>query len=159
MTQSPIAAASHLLETKWSGRLPIDPVAIAESLGAVVKPDRTIAPASGSFCYENGVPVIRYNPADPVVRQRFTIAHEIGHMVLGHVRAGELAHRDTSFDSSTPIEVAANAFAAQLLMPANVVPMVMRLLPPGQRSAAVLARKLWVSEQAMGIRLNALGIN
>lgn len=158
MTQSPITSASHLLETKWDGTLPIDPVAIAEALGAVVKPDRAIAPASGTFCYEDGVPIIRYNPNDPVVRQRFTIAHEIGHMVLGHVKAGELAHRDTSFDSSTPNEVAANAFAAQLLMPADVVPMVLRLLPRGQRSVSALSRKLWVSEQAMGFRLNALGI-
>ena len=62
---------------------------------------------------------IYVNILDPEVRQRFTIAHEIGHILLGHEG---VSHRDTSYTVYKGIiermnEVSANGFAAELLMP------------------------------------------
>lgn len=55
-------------------------------------------------------------------RQRFTVAHELGHIVLGHVGDGEhtVANRDPS-PKDDPYEIQANQFAARILAPACVL--------------------------------------
>lgn len=67
--------------------------------------------------------VIRINMYEPLVRQRFTIAHEIGHILLGH---GGISYRDTSYTIYKDLiermnEVSANTFAAELLMPERLL--------------------------------------
>ena len=53
-------------------------------------------------------------------RQRFTVAHELGHILLGHVGEYELVNREPS-PGDNPIEQAANVFASRLLAPACVL--------------------------------------
>lgn len=53
-------------------------------------------------------------------RQRFTVAHELGHILLGHVGEQELVNREPS-RGDNPIEQAANVFASRLLAPACVL--------------------------------------
>lgn len=53
-------------------------------------------------------------------RQRFTVAHELGHILLGHVGEYELVNREPS-RGDNPIEQAANVFASRLLAPACVL--------------------------------------
>lgn len=53
-------------------------------------------------------------------RQRFTAAHELGHILLGHVGAYQLVNREPSAKDN-PIEQAANVFASRLLAPACVL--------------------------------------
>ena len=55
-----------------------------------------------------------------VERQRFTVAHELGHVLLGHVGKYQLVNREPS-GSDNPIEHAANVFASRLLAPACVL--------------------------------------
>lgn len=67
--------------------------------------------------------VIRINMYEPLVRQRFTIAHEIGHILLGH---GGISYRDTSYTIYKDLiermnEISANTFAAELLMPERLL--------------------------------------
>lgn len=65
---------------------------------------------------------IFYNDANPVPRQRFTVAHEIGHIVLGHIGDGEyttINREPTPNDDS--LETQANQFAVRLLAPAYVL--------------------------------------
>ncbi|MDE1970088.1 MAG: ImmA/IrrE family metallo-endopeptidase [Patescibacteria group bacterium] len=57
----------------------------------------------------DGYPTIGFNPDVSWVRRRFTIAHEIGHLLLGHVCKGP------AFEDNPEAE--ANQFAAELLMP------------------------------------------
>lgn len=64
------------------------------------------------------VPVIFYNQSRPVGRQRFTVAHELGHLLLGHT--GPLLNREPD-PGDSPTERAANAFAGNLLAPACVL--------------------------------------
>lgn len=57
-------------------------------------------------------------------RKRFTIAHEIGHYVLDHLQSENLSiafRDDLSATGRDYKERAANAFAAELLMPAGLV--------------------------------------
>ena len=53
-------------------------------------------------------------------RQRFTLAHELGHILLGHVGKYALVNREPS-PADNPIENAANVFASRLLAPACVL--------------------------------------
>lgn len=65
---------------------------------------------------------IFYDDTTPRSRQRFTVAHEIGHIVLGHIGNGEYTHinREPSA-TDAPEEIQANQFAVRLLAPAWVL--------------------------------------
>jgi predicted transcriptional regulator len=82
-------------------------------------------------------------------RQRFTIAHELGHLMLHEL--GE-EYRDVTFAGSRK-ETAANRFAADLLMP---LWMLSREADRFRGSSDLLAARFKVSEQAMKIRLSLL---
>ena len=66
-------------------------------------------------------PVIYYNDKKPIYRARFTLAHEIGHILLGHLANGETLHRNTEYDVLDVKEQQANVFARDILMPATVL--------------------------------------
>lgn len=154
--------ASKALNEHWNGYLPVDPVYIANQYGIAVFAERELddVGASGDCYYDSkGRPVIRYNPCEPQTRQRFTIAHELGHILLGHIRPGERAHRDPkrSYDSyyERPMERQANDFAAQLLMPETVVRMAAKQNP----NLRELAYEFNVSMDAIGYRTQNLGVS
>lgn len=113
-------AAWRLLIDLKVGKLPIRPGAMCRSLGIKV---RYYMPADGndgmSFL-DNGVPTILVSTAAPLQRQRFTAAHELGHILLGHVGRYELVNREPS-PQDNPVEQAANVFASRLLAPACVL--------------------------------------
>ncbi|MEW2321433.1 ImmA/IrrE family metallo-endopeptidase [Streptomyces griseoincarnatus] len=95
--------------------------------------------------------------ATPVwTRQRFTLAHECGHVLAGD--AHEILAEHVSPGRSTALsEVRANAFAAEFLMPRDEIiedsPSV-----ADSRSISQLAWKYKVSPSAMATRLKALGL-
>lgn len=68
----------------------------------------------------DGQPIIFVNAETSPERQRFTIAHEVGHILLGHVGEYKLVNREPSPEDN-PIEQAANVFASRLLAPACVL--------------------------------------
>jgi Zn-dependent peptidase ImmA (M78 family) len=128
--------------------------AIAVGLGAQV--EEVSLDYSGSFNWIDGKPVIRVNANEPLVRRRFTLAHEIGHFQLRH----EDSFRDHPESFSTgnydPREIAANQFAAELLMPEIAVRYLVFKL--NLKAIGSLAAKLQVSEVAMQYRLKNLGL-
>ncbi len=63
---------------------------------------------------------IFYNNNCSVERRRFTIAHELGHIMLGHTQIANLANKEIS-PNDNPLETAANVFASRLLAPACVL--------------------------------------
>lgn len=75
---------------------------------------------SGASAMVNGNPIILVNRNDSPERQRFTAAHELGHIMLGHVGKYKLVNREPS-PNDNPIEQAANVFASRLLAPACVL--------------------------------------
>ncbi|WP_313644868.1 ImmA/IrrE family metallo-endopeptidase [Pseudomonas sp.] len=161
MSDLAYAKASQVLQELWRGYLPIDPEQFAQRMGARIVYDDQLARdgMSGSFEFDHFGPLIKVSPYDPAVRQRYTIAHEIAHWLLGHVKPGEYAHRDPSdpYAVVDPREIEANRFAAQLLMPEHVVRHMANQVPPNRRRE-VLAQQFFVSEAAMGYRLQNLNI-
>ena len=86
---------------------------------------------SGMLVIENGSGTIGYNPQNSKQRQRFTIAHELGHYLLhNHSKSEVFVDKDfivkyRSDKSYSPGEIKqeqeANAFAAELLMPKKML--------------------------------------
>lgn len=68
-----------------------------------------------------GKKLIFYDDALPIGRQRFTVAHELGHFVLGDVGAEPTARNVEPSDKDAEAEKLANMFAARLLSPACVL--------------------------------------
>ena len=151
--------AHDVLERYWDFKLPVDPIGIARKMGIEVK---TTSPfngggrESGHYSYRDGQPLITYTALDPAVRQRFTVAHEIGHHVHGDLDAP----RDTSAQFSSgvrdPREVAANRFAAALLMPTALLKHV--VYEERVTDLQALASMFGVSTAAMEYRLRNTGI-
>ena len=81
-----------------------------------------VSQTDGLSFYNGNTPVILFNQTLLPARNRFTIAHEIGHIVLEHVKPGQVTarNREPSPDDD-PAETAANQFAARLLAPACVL--------------------------------------
>ncbi len=95
---------------------------------------------------------IGYNANQAKVRQRFTIAHELGHFLSGH---DDLKIVEDGFDKDTVKEKEANAFASELLMPKD---MLVTDMKSGKYDIPSLARRYMVSEQAISIRLLHSGL-
>lgn len=153
----PVTAAS-LLNSHWDGRLPVDVASIARAMGIRVEASRSLG-ASGVIENTAMGAVIRYSTTESPVRQRFTIAHEIGHFALGHLNSAGKMFRDTPENFSNgaaPEERQANAFAAQLLMPEKVVKFAVN--ERGFNTLKSLANVFDVSEVAMKYRLVNLGL-
>lgn len=165
--------AGKVLELCWDGRLPVNPKDLAEDLlvknystnrdekiPVIVRAcsSTSLGYASGQACLERDDDgwfyVCEYNRDEISYRNRFTIAHELGHVVLGHVTDERSPKRDTTFTNDDPDERYANAFAAALLMPEKFV----RKLYRSARNIQELADAFGVSTAAMNFRLKNLGI-
>jgi IrrE N-terminal-like domain len=104
---------------------------------------------SGSSTYQRGRWIIRLNTMESSSRQRFTLAHELKHIIdAANTRA-------YSRLSNQQIERICDHFAACLLMSKLTV---YRLWGNGLRTPEALARAMRVSHTAMIIRLKQLGL-
>jgi len=144
---------------------PIDVEAVARGLGAVVRYSPFEGELAGMLVRSEGPPVIGVNSIHPPNRQRFTIAHECGHLLLHkaevHVDRQLHVHRRDEMSSLAvdPDEIEANRFAAELLIPYE---MIMADLKGRQidiendNQIRDLAEKYGVSAQSMTLRLTNL---
>lgn len=89
---------------------------------------------------------IGYNQAQHPHRQRFTVAHEIGHLLLGHTTKNFIL----DLNSNKPEEIEANKFAAELLMPLKLLK---KDFQNGMKNAKDIASAYNVSEEAVWWRL------
>ena len=154
--------ATQVLDAHWDGTLPVNPVKIAAAIGVLVRNNDSM-PESGIIELTDSGPVITYNGSEIAERKRFTIAHEIGHFVLGHLKPGSpkfREYRDLSSNfssrSANPQEREANTFAAQLLMPAKTVKFV--VAEKKITDVDELAKVFGVSQVAMKYRLSNIGL-
>lgn len=123
---------------------------------------------SGMAYIKDGVGIIGVNALHHPNRQRFSAAHELAHHELHADEIRRAVHVDKEFrvllrdDVSSlgtdPLEIEANAFASELLMPQDLLK---DLLEKGgldiedDAGIEALARKFRVSASAMRFRLSA----
>lgn len=106
----------------------------------------------------DGPPGILVNSDQPGERQRYTAAHELGHLALEHESSSGtfVNHLGRKFD---PAELHADQFAAELLIPSHLLLAHTNELPDVALELQVLqlASTFMVSFQAMSTRLAKLG--
>lgn len=116
-------------------KLPVKIVSICRSYGIRVRSyqdsaeilrklnlTQMIDKTDGFLMYISGEPVIFYDKRCTEGRQRFTIAHEMGHYLLGHVKPGQVTTINREPEpGDSPAERQANQFAARILAPACVL--------------------------------------
>ncbi|GAA2571900.1 ImmA/IrrE family metallo-endopeptidase [Pseudonocardia hydrocarbonoxydans] len=149
---------------------PVPVIKIVESEGIELVYSRSQGIESGFAMRDGSRRIIGVNNLEAPRRQRFTIAHELGHLDLHAEReltvdqSVRIYKRDEVSSMATNLEeIEANAFAAALLMPKDFIEEAMNGSLPatiGGRDQLIsaLARQFDVSIQAMGYRLVNLGM-
>jgi Zn-dependent peptidase ImmA (M78 family) len=169
----PTILARKLLQKTGIVNPPVDLVRIAKENGISIR--ETVLPenVAGMIHMEGQSAAIYIQQSDSKGRKRFTLAHELGHFFLKHF-TGTHVDRGQNYapivfmrndDSSKALylpEIAANKFAAELLMPERMVHRqldeVIRNCDTEEEVISEMANRFIVSELAMTHRLNNLGI-
>lgn len=152
---TPEEASDELLKISDFPSPPVEPAKIADYLGIPVFDWDFPDEISGIFVIENNRMSIGVNQHHPNVRQRFTVAHELGHFIYQGNESLFLDFNEsvipTHFYDRTHqiLETKANRFAANLLMPRAWVKNDFK----NQMELSFMARRYKVSEQAMWFRL------
>lgn len=157
---SPISEAKNIVSKYKINEIPVDVEAICRKEGISVYyvdmseiEAQTKKQISGIIQKQPGKCVIFVNENDIRSRQRFTIAHELGHFFLHMEDEENKVITSFRMDRSSK-ETQANLFAAELLMPEELVQKeYKKMVIPVSDS---LAEKFHVSKQAMRIRLDNL---
>lgn len=120
--------AESLLQTMGFKAPPIPVDQVVESLGIQLRFSPFEGELAGMLIREQNKTLIGVNSLHHINRQRFTIAHECGHFLL---HKGQDVHIDRSFrvnrrdevssKAIDPEEIEANRFAAELLMPYDMI--------------------------------------
>jgi Zn-dependent peptidase ImmA (M78 family) len=133
---------------------------IAKDLGIEVR-SGDLGDVSGVLVRNDGSAIIGTNSTQSAQRQRFTIAHELGHFLLHegikeHVdRSYRVNFRSAESSQATNVEeIEANHFAASILMPAHMLDALSaEEALDNDDMVADLARQFHVSRLAMSLRL------
>ncbi|MBL0725879.1 MAG: ImmA/IrrE family metallo-endopeptidase [Alphaproteobacteria bacterium] len=114
--------ATKLLNSHLYHEPPINSIDIANGLGINVFKGTLPNSISGLLDYENKRIII--NKQDPIDKQNFTIAHEIGHFILHSKwvksKNGNIILKLNSFNDNQQ-ELEADTFAANLLVPCKML--------------------------------------
>lgn len=167
MIQNARTQAVQLLKKSNAFCTPVDLEAVAKFLDIKILYENFDNEISGLLVVKDGRRAIGVNKNHGINRQRFTIAHEIGHFVLHHSTKNDVQHvdtksayfRSTAHSTEHLQEQQANRFAAELLMPQELLESAIKkykLDLTDDLHISKLANLLQVSEQALTIRLVGL---
>jgi Zn-dependent peptidase ImmA (M78 family) len=153
----PGRAATKILRRTACQDPPVSPRLVAQKLDVPVFEWDFPNDISGIFVTNDNGICIGLNRDHPPVRQTFTIAHELGHLVYHRTSPllVDFAHAEISAsgdEEASQKETQANQFAADLLMPKAWVERDYN----DPDDLALLARQYGVSEQAFWYRLVTL---
>jgi Zn-dependent peptidase ImmA (M78 family) len=158
-------------------RVPPVPVdKIAKGLGAQLRFSPLDEELSGMIYISGGTPIIGVNSLHHPNRQRFSIAHETAHLVLHRPLISGKVHVDKEFQvplmrlnrdeisalGTDKIEIQANQFAAELLMPRAWFEAALASKSfdiDNEGPLDELAKKFRVSRQALEYRIRNLALS
>lgn len=164
------ARAEQVLRVIDMFRVPVRIDVVAHRLNLTTNAAALGDDVSGMLVVENERGAIGYNSTHALVRQRFTIAHEIAHFLLHRKKNRKsqlfidrfVFRRDeNSSTGKDREEVEANRLGAALLMPASLVRLEIRthqLDLDDAEAIESLARRFQVSTAAMTNRLTNLSL-
>lgn len=152
--------------------VPVDVESLPEKLGIQYRKAYLSHEISGMLEGRENTFLITVAANDPHTRQRFTLAHELGHYMLHRKLIGDGLDDDRAYRSTevgkyhnTLIgpreETVANRFAANLLMPLELVVKEwnVRKRDKSPTTVAEMAKLFKVSKRSMDIRLDNSMIN
>lgn len=148
-----------------SAPVPVD--RIVRGMGITVQYAPFDGDLSGMAFVKDGKKVIGVNSLHSVTRQRFTIAHELAHFVLHlerletkvHVDKGVLRRDTLASEGTDDVEIEANTFAAEFLMPRSLLVTALdgkNLDLEDDEAIASFAKKFKVSPMALQYRIQQL---
>lgn len=111
-------------------------------------------PVSGATHWEHGHWLILLNGGEPLVRQRFSLAHELKH-ILDHRFIHVLYQRIPEGQRADFVEQVCDYFAGNVLVPR---PWLKRAWGDGIQDPARLAARFGVSQLAIQVRLAQIGL-
>jgi Zn-dependent peptidase ImmA (M78 family) len=176
VTQQRIRALVEELLRKASVKgppVPIDQLIRQEEIHILRK---KLDDETSGFIYvdpESTAAVIGLNVSHSTTRQRFTLAHELGHFLMHRQEGGQLHVDQKDFflrfrdkrtrDTWATQEREANAFAAEILMPKTFLERDIKSLKDGvsisdEKAVRAMANRYGVSLQAFLFRLTNLGL-
>ena len=124
---------------------------IARKLGITEISEEKLPFEGGIFRRDDGNLVIKINIDSSNVRKRFTLAHEVGHILLNTVPA----FRGTDC-ADRPLEATCDMIAAELLMPADeTTTYVQSLGRPSPEKLRLIASRYSVSVHAAAVRVHS----
>lgn len=151
--------AKKVLEANFINEPPVLAEQVARNYGLEVKychfkPEYNDV---AGFIDSKGVVIV--NAQESAQRRNFTIAHELGHYLLGHLsnpEYGVLYRRPIGETPKNPIEQEANCFAANLLVPSDMLHKYIRNFPFANNQQ--LGNIFGVSADVIGYRRQNLGL-
>ncbi|MGH9451202.1 MAG: ImmA/IrrE family metallo-endopeptidase [Terriglobia bacterium] len=168
--RDPKARARKLLARLNIQSAPTPVEKIAKALGAQLRFSPFDDELSGMVHIKDGVPIVGVNSLHHPNRQRFTIAHELGHLELHRQMITNSVHVDkefpalmrdpTSATGTERVEIEANQFAAELLMPRKLIDQALagkQFDIDDDGPIEELAKKFRVSKQAVEYRIRNRG--
>ena len=151
-------AQEILVDNDMLNQLPVNLLEIARSNNIEVYYTELPDDVSGAIKYDkesNNFKIVVKNSLS-IVRQRFTLAHELAHFFLQKelLQNSEL-HIDTLYRKDSESETNIDYLAGALLMNKDLLQDLYEINP----SISSLAKVFAVSESALRVRLSVLGIN
>lgn len=148
-----------------SAPIPVD--RIVRGMGITIQYAPFDGDLSGMAFVKDGKKIIGVNSLHSATRQRFTIAHELAHFVLHlerletkvHVDKGVLRRDTLASEGTDDVEIEANNFAAEFLMPRSLLISALagkNLDLEDDETIASFAKKFKVSPMALQFRLQQL---
>lgn len=160
MTQKNPEVEAKKVQQAFGGGVPVNPISIAQLMDVKVMSVKFKDTAiDGAVRNVDGDRTIYVKEGLPPARARFTVAHEIGHIIANEDDESKSYgyidyRRQMCGTTGTDEEKFANAFAAALLMPADKVRDAVKFF----ESTSSLAEYFGVSSEAMTYRLQNLGL-
>jgi Zn-dependent peptidase ImmA (M78 family) len=164
------SSADRLRQRLRLREAPIDVDRAVRALGLRVVYEALGEDVSGLLIWCPKPAVICVNRDLPAPKQRLVIAHEMGHVYLGHEFAPEqYVHVDKKFDryrdcispGLTEQDLEANAFAGELVIPTKLLRQAVADIGSSElteENIQDLAEQFDVTVQSMAIRLSRLGL-
>lgn len=146
-----------------SGVVPVDIVSLVLAQGLKIsyfnpaqsKSD-TLENVSGLL--DKSSKVIYINSTDSEERQRFTLAHELGHYVYNHDEDKfGLNYRDSDHERNSA-ERQANDFASEILIPSPILRKKLNKYSDARPTILEIANLFGVSQIAMRVKLDNMGL-